>query len=85
MIVIVDAGEGPCGLLVDRVTSVVRVPRGSVEPCPQAVAGARAEILAGIGRAGERLFTVLDAAALLRRAGARADTALRGGGADAGA
>jgi purine-binding chemotaxis protein CheW len=80
-VVIVDAGEGGCGLLVDRVASVVRLPPGSIEPCPHGIAGQRAELLAGIGRAGERLFTVLDVAALLRRA-PRADPG-RAGGVDA--
>jgi purine-binding chemotaxis protein CheW len=67
-IVIVDGGEGPCGLLVDAVASVVRLPPGAIEPCPQGIGGARAECLSGIGRDGERLFTVLDLGALLRRA-----------------
>lgn len=67
-IVIVDAGDGPCGLLVDRITSVVRLRPGSIEPCPQGLGGEHAEYLAGIGRDGERLFTVLDLGALLRRA-----------------
>jgi purine-binding chemotaxis protein CheW len=66
-IVIVDDGEGACGLLVDAVASVVRLPRGSVEPCPQGIGGASAECLAGIGRERSRLFTVLDLPALLRR------------------
>ncbi len=66
-ILIVDAGEGSCGLLVDRVASVVRLRPGSIEPCPQGIAGHRSEFLAGIGRDGDRLFTVLDVAALLRR------------------
>jgi purine-binding chemotaxis protein CheW len=72
-VVIVDAGEGPCGLHVDRVASVVRLRPGSIEPCPQGIAGQRAEFLSGIGREGERLFTVLDLGALLRRGPARAD------------
>ncbi len=72
-VVIVDAGEGSCGLLVDRVASVVRLHPGSIEPCPQGIAGQRSEFLAGIGRDGDRLFTVLDVAALLRRSPARAD------------
>ncbi len=67
-IVIVDAGEGPCGLLVDAVASVVRLRPGSIEPCPQGVGGASSECLAGIGREGDRLFTVLDLGAFLRRA-----------------
>jgi purine-binding chemotaxis protein CheW len=81
-VVIVDAGEGPCGLHVDRVASVVRLRPGSIEACPQGIAGQRGEFLAGIGREGERLFTVLDLPALLRRAPARAEA--RTGRADAG-
>lgn len=80
-IVIVDSGEGGCGLLVDAVSSVVRLPRGSVEPCPQGIAGAAADCLAGIGRERDRLFTVLDLDALLRRAA----PARRGEGASHGA
>ncbi len=66
-IVIVDDGEGPCGLLVDAVASVVRLARGSIEPCPQGIGGASADCLAGIGRERNRLFTVLDLGAFLRR------------------
>ncbi len=66
-VVIVDAGEGPCGLVVDVVSSVVRLPPGSVEPCPQALGGPGVECFAGIGRDGDRLFTVLDLGAFLRR------------------
>jgi purine-binding chemotaxis protein CheW len=71
-VVIVDAGDGPCGLHVDGVASVVRLRPGSIEPCPQGIAGQRAEYLSGIGREGDRLFTVLDLGALLRRGPARA-------------
>lgn len=67
-VVIVEGGDGPCGLLVDAVASVVRLPPGAIEPCPQGIGGPRAEYLAGIGREGDRLFTVLDLGALLRRA-----------------
>jgi purine-binding chemotaxis protein CheW len=81
-IVIVDCGEGPCGLHVDRVASVVRLRPGSVEPCPQGIAGQRAEVLAGIGRDGDRLFTVLDLCALLRRGPGRSEA--RAGRGDAG-
>lgn len=67
-VVIVDAGEGSCGLLVDRVASVVRLRAGTIEPCPQGFGGAHADCLAGIGREESRIFTVLDLGALLRRA-----------------
>jgi purine-binding chemotaxis protein CheW len=65
-VVIVDDGAGPCGLLVDGVANVVRLPRGSIEPCPQGIGGLGVDCLAGIGRDHDRLFTVLDLAALLR-------------------
>jgi purine-binding chemotaxis protein CheW len=67
-IVIVNDGGGPCGLFVDAVASVVRLPRRAVEPCPQGIGGASADCLAGIGRERGRLFTLLDLPALLRRA-----------------
>jgi purine-binding chemotaxis protein CheW len=66
-IVIVDAGEGPLGLLVDAVTSVVRLPRGSIEPCPQGMSAGAADCVTGIGRHRDQLFMVIDAAALLPR------------------
>lgn len=69
-LVVVDAGEGPCALLVDRVASVVRLPAGRIEPCPEGVARSHADCLAGIGRERARSFTVLDVRALLKPAGA---------------
>ena len=37
------------------------------QPCPQGIAGASQEYLAGIGRDADRLFTVLDLGAIARR------------------
>jgi len=64
-VVVVDDGEGACGLLVDQVAGVVRLPRGALEPCPEAIAAGGGEVFLGIGREQQRLFTVLDARALL--------------------
>ncbi|MFT3915382.1 MAG: chemotaxis protein CheW [Anaeromyxobacteraceae bacterium] len=69
-LLVVDVGDGPVGLLVDAVSSVVRLKPGSIEPCPQGIGGASQEFLAGIGREADRLFTVLDLGALLRRSAA---------------
>jgi purine-binding chemotaxis protein CheW len=65
-VVVVDDGEGACGLLVDLVAGVVRLPQGALEPCPQAIGVAGGDVFLGIGREQERLFTVLDIRALLR-------------------
>ncbi len=65
-VVIVDDGDGACGLLVEGVAGVVRLPRGALEPCPQALGGAGGDLYLGIGRELDRLFLVLDVRALLR-------------------
>ena len=65
-VLIADDGEGPCGLLIDGVAGVVRLPRGALEPCPQALGSAGGDAYLGIGRDWDRLFLVLDVGALLR-------------------
>ncbi len=65
-VVVVDDGDGACGLLVDGVAGVVRLPRGALEPCPQAIGAGGGDAFIGIGREQQRLFTVLDVRALLR-------------------
>ena len=65
-VIIVDDGAGPCGLLVDAVASVARLPKGSIEACPQGIGGASADCLQGIGRDDGRLFTLLSIPALLK-------------------
>jgi purine-binding chemotaxis protein CheW len=67
-VIIVADGAGSCGLLVDAVASVVRLPRGAIEACPQGMGGASADCLQGIGRDHDRLFTVLSVPALLKPA-----------------
>jgi purine-binding chemotaxis protein CheW len=64
-IVIVEAGDGSIGLLVDAVSSVVRLPAGSIEPCPQGVASAASDCVTGIGRWRDRLFMVVDSTRLM--------------------
>jgi len=49
-VVVVDDGEGACGLLVERVAGVVRLPGGALEPCPQSLGIAGRELFLGIGR-----------------------------------
>jgi purine-binding chemotaxis protein CheW len=67
-IVICEAGQGLCGIVVDAVSERVRLPPKAIEPPPHALGGAGSEFLAGIGRDGDRLFILLDLALLLARA-----------------
>jgi purine-binding chemotaxis protein CheW len=66
-IVICDLGPGPCGIIVDEVTQVIRLPPSAIEPRPQGVGGIGADYLMGIGRQNGRLFILLDLPAVLRR------------------
>jgi purine-binding chemotaxis protein CheW len=66
-IVVLREGEAPSALLVDHVAGVVRLPPREVEPTPQGLGGVQADTVVGIGHARDRIFTILDVAALLRR------------------
>lgn len=63
-ILVLRSESDPLGLLVDRVTSVVRLDRDSIEPTPP---GMRhdTDLLEGLGRVGARLLIVMDVLALL--------------------
>lgn len=65
--VVVLRGEGdPVGLVVDRVTSVVRIDREKIEPVPRAMQTDVGDMLAGVGRIDDRMLIVLDLAAILQ-------------------
>ncbi|MBI5177999.1 MAG: purine-binding chemotaxis protein CheW [Nitrospinae bacterium] len=59
-IIITETERGPVGLLVDAVTSVLRLPQGDVEQAAGAVGEVSAEFLRGIGRNGARIVGWLD-------------------------
>lgn len=60
-IVVVSSDDEETGLIVDRVTGVVRILQDSVRPAPEASAqGAEAEFIKGIARKDEKLFILLD-------------------------
>ncbi len=64
--VIVLRAEGdPIGLVVDRVTSVVRIERESIEPVPRTMQTDVGDFLSGVGRVDDRLLIVLDLSAIM--------------------
>ena len=65
-VLVCDAGDGPCGLLVDSVSQVVRLGSSSIEARPNGVGATSAEYIAGIGRERDRLFILLDLVAVLQ-------------------
>jgi purine-binding chemotaxis protein CheW len=49
-IVVVKDGESFCGILVDEVVQVVRIPVTSIEPAPTVLEGIDRDFVIGIGR-----------------------------------
>lgn len=64
-ILVVRAEDEPVGLLVDRVTSVVRFEADKIEPTPRAMQHQSSELLRGVGRVQNRLIIVLDVVAVV--------------------
>lgn len=63
--IVVLRGDGdPVGLLVDRVSHVVRIDAESIEPTPALGAISRADLVTGVGRVGDEILIVLDARSL---------------------
>jgi purine-binding chemotaxis protein CheW len=59
-IVVVKRQNGFCGILVDEVVQVVRIPQDGVEPPPVVLEGIDRDFVQGIGRVGGRMLILLD-------------------------
>jgi purine-binding chemotaxis protein CheW len=58
--IIVCQAEGRnAGLLVDRISQVVNIPEGAIEPPPPVLSGLDRDLLAGVGRFQERMLILL--------------------------
>ena len=65
-IVVVLRGGDPAGLIVDRITQVMRAPLPAVEPPPQTIGQVEAEFLRGVARVNDRLVILLNLARVLQ-------------------
>ena len=61
-IVVVYRGEEFAGLIVDRITQVMRLPVAAIEPPPQTIGSVEAEYLRGVARYRDRLVILLNLA-----------------------
>lgn len=64
-ILVLQADGDPVGLLVDRVTSVVRLEGESIEATPRAMQREASDLIRGVGRVNGRLIIILDASAVM--------------------
>jgi purine-binding chemotaxis protein CheW len=65
-IMVCNVDDEPHGLIVDSVSSVVRLKDENIETPPAMGGGAEADFLSGIGRVGEELIILLDLGAVVR-------------------
>ena len=59
-VLIVELNDEPYGLVVDEVRGVVRIPPESMEECPGAIGGARADYIRSLGRHDGDIIIVLE-------------------------
>jgi|MDSW01.2.fsa_nt_gb purine-binding chemotaxis protein CheW len=59
-VLVLRADGEPVGILVDRVTSVVRLERSDIEAKPQTMKLEAGDVIRGVGRIGERILIILD-------------------------
>jgi purine-binding chemotaxis protein CheW len=59
-IVLVEAGSESIGIIVDAVSSVLRIPEGSVEPPASVIVGPETEYINGIAKIDNDLIVLLD-------------------------
>ena len=65
-IIVLAEGGSSSGILVDRVTGVVRLSGDTVEPPPAVIGGVEAEYLEGLGRHGDRLVILFNTGKIMQ-------------------
>lgn len=65
VVIVMDVGEAPIGLIVDGVSEVLEIPPPQVDRHTQFGRGAARSVIAGIGRIGDRVAVLLDTSVLV--------------------
>ncbi len=69
-IIVVVLQDRVMGMIVDRVSEVMTIPLGDIQPAPELGNSAATSVLRGLAKVGERMIILLDINALLQDAGA---------------
>src|SRR5579875_3223808 len=64
-IVVVEVGHNRVGLIVDGVSEVMKIPVERIDPAPEMLSEAQAGYVKGVGKSGDRLIVLLEAAAVI--------------------
>jgi purine-binding chemotaxis protein CheW len=65
VVIVMEIDEAPIGLIVDGVREVLEIPRSQVDRPSQFGRGGGKSVIAGIGRIGERVATLLETSVLV--------------------
>jgi purine-binding chemotaxis protein CheW len=65
VVIVMDVGEAPIGLIVDGVSEVLEIPPSQVDRHTQFGRSTARSVIAGIGRIGDRVAVLLDTAVLV--------------------
>lgn len=65
VVIVMDVGEAPIGLIVDGVSEVLEIPPSQVDRHTQFGRSTTRPVIAGIGRIGERVAVLLDTSVLV--------------------
>ena len=63
-VLVIRSDDEPTGIVVDSVTSVLRIERDAIEPKPRTMQRGSSEFFKGVGRVDDRLLILLDAEAV---------------------
>jgi len=66
-IVVVSFGKVTVGLVVDKVSHVMKLSTDQISPTPEVIKGFESECLMGVGRSGDKLLILLDLEKLFRQ------------------
>ena len=58
-VIVVEVDGKSIGMVVDRVSNVIKIPQDEIEPPPPLVGGLSGEYLRGIGKLGEKLIVLI--------------------------
>jgi len=64
-VLVLRGDNEPVGIMVDNVTSVVRLSQREIEPKPKAMQREMGDVIEGVGRLNQRVLIVLDASAVI--------------------
>jgi len=59
-IVVTSVGESTVGLIVDKVSQVLKLEEASISETPDVVKGFNSDFISGVGRQGDKLLILLD-------------------------